>query len=102
VFHAAAVVDSFLAAFPRYNTDEQLEKLKGQREALVAKINSRLQTGKFDLSRLPEQDRLPVARRYVEFSESCLSWISTSRIWNSQSDSEKVGRTNCWWAACTE
>ena len=47
---------SFLAAFPRYSAEEQMENLRVEREALVANIDRRLQTGKFDLSCLPEQD----------------------------------------------
>lgn len=53
-FHDSALVDSFIAAVPHYNIADQLTRLRAERESLFAKINSRLQTGKFDLSRLPE------------------------------------------------
>ena len=68
-FHDPAIAESFLAAWPRYDAQKQLKSLRTERESLAGKIEQRLPTGKFDLSRLPEQDRLPVARRYVELRE---------------------------------
>ena len=49
-----------------------MNALKAERDVAVEKIERRLRTGKFDLSRLPEQDRLPVARRYIELTEKLL------------------------------
>jgi hypothetical protein len=68
-FRPPALADSFLAAWPRYNSEKQIENLRMEREMLAAKIDRRLKTGTFDLSRLPEQDRLPVARRYTDLHE---------------------------------
>jgi hypothetical protein len=58
-----------LAAWPRYDLKRQLENLRCERESLAGKIRGRLKIGKFDLSRLPERDRVAVARRYVELDE---------------------------------
>jgi hypothetical protein len=68
-FRDPALPESFLAVWPRYNSEEQIENLRTERERLAATIDRRLTTGSFDLSRLPEQDRLAVARRYIELHE---------------------------------
>jgi len=60
---------AFLAAWAHHDSQKQLEKLSAERGELVQRIDRRLQIGRFDLSRLPEQDRLPVARRYIDLQE---------------------------------
>jgi hypothetical protein len=68
-FETRAIVDEFVAAFPRYDLAARVNALNSERDVAAEKIERRLRTGKFDLSRLPEQDRLPVARRYIELTE---------------------------------
>src|SRR4051812_15227185 len=71
-FEAPAIAESFVAAFPRYDLEARVNELKAELDVAVEKIEGRLRTGKFDLSRLPEQDRLPVARGYIELAEKLL------------------------------
>jgi hypothetical protein len=96
VFRDPALAESFLAAWPRYSSGEQIENLRTEREMLAAKIDRRLKTGTFDLSRLPEQDRLPVARRYIELHEKLceldqqVSLIARSTGWSMRSPKATV------------
>jgi hypothetical protein len=69
VFHDRSIAESFLSAWPRYDAQKQFEILRSQRGSLKEKTEQRLKSGKYDLSCLAEQDRLPVARRYVELTE---------------------------------
>jgi len=67
--HDPAVAQLFLSAWPRYDRQRQVKSLSTARELLAEKIEQRMEGGKFDPSRLPERDRLPVARRYIELRQ---------------------------------
>ncbi len=71
-FEARSIAEEFVVAFPRYDLEARVNALNAERDVAVEKIERRLSTGKFDLSRLPEQDRLPVARRYIELADELL------------------------------
>jgi hypothetical protein len=44
VLHGSAVAESFLSAWPRYDSQKQIETLRTEREALEEKIEQRLKT----------------------------------------------------------
>jgi hypothetical protein len=68
-FRDPTLAESFVAAWPRYDSEEQIGALRTEREMVAATIDRRVKTGTFNLSGLPEQERLPVARRYIELHE---------------------------------
>jgi hypothetical protein len=49
-FSDPTLAESFVAAWPRYNSEEQIENLRTEREMPAAKIDRRWNTGTFDLT----------------------------------------------------
>jgi hypothetical protein len=66
LFRDEALANEFLDAFPQYQFEKRLERLRRERQLLTERVDRRLKRGGFDLSRFPEEQRPTIARRYVE------------------------------------
>jgi hypothetical protein len=66
LFRDDALATEFLQAFPKYQFQKRLGKLRREKQLLTERLDQRLRRGGFDLSRLPEDHRWTVATRYVE------------------------------------
>jgi hypothetical protein len=66
LFRDEALATEFLEAFPKYQFERRIEKLRRERQLLAERLEQRLRRGGFDLSRIAEDHRWIVATRYVE------------------------------------
>jgi hypothetical protein len=61
-----ALATEFLQAFPKYQFQKRLAKLRREKQLLTERLEQRLKRGGFDLSRVREDHRWIIATRYVE------------------------------------
>jgi hypothetical protein len=66
LFRDEPLATEFLNAFPRYQFDKRIERIRRERQLLTGRLEQRLKRGGFDLSRVQEDQRWTVATRYVE------------------------------------
>jgi hypothetical protein len=66
LFRDDALATEFLVAFPQYQFEKRIGKLRRERQLLAERLEQRLRRGGFDLSRIQEGHRWTVATRYVE------------------------------------
>jgi hypothetical protein len=66
LFRDDTLATQFLEAFPKYQFEKRIEKLRRERQMLTEWLEQRLKRGGFDLSRIADNDRWTVATRYVE------------------------------------
>jgi hypothetical protein len=66
LFRDETLATEFLEAFPQYQIEKRIEKLRRDRQLLTERLEQRLRRGGFDLSRIVDNDRWTVATRYIE------------------------------------
>jgi hypothetical protein len=66
LFRDDTLATQFLEAFPKYQFEKRIERLRRERQLLTERLEQRLRRGGFDLSRIADNDRWTVATRYVE------------------------------------
>jgi hypothetical protein len=66
LFQHDALATEFLVAFPQYQIEKTIEKLRCEIQLLTERLEQRVRRGGFDLSRFREDHRWTVAQRYVE------------------------------------
>ena len=66
LFRDEPLATEFLQTFPKYQFEKRIEGLRRERQLLTERLEQRLRRGGFDLSRVQEDHRWAVAKRYVE------------------------------------
>jgi hypothetical protein len=66
LFEEECLVHEFLDAFPGYQIERRIERLRRERQLLADKLEQRTGRGGYDLSRLNQKHRWTIARQYVE------------------------------------
>jgi hypothetical protein len=97
------VATEFLEAFPQYQIEKRIEKLRRERKLLNERLEQRLKRGAFDLSRVREDHRCIVAMRYVEVHDRIADlhrherWLETANaLGNDRLDKLAKEESDAW------
>jgi hypothetical protein len=103
LFRDDTVATEFLEAFPQYQFEKRIERLRRERQSLTEQLDQRLKRGGFDLSRCRDDHRWTVATRYVETHDKITDlhrherWLETaSGLGNDWLDKLAKEESNAW------
>jgi hypothetical protein len=103
LFRDDALATEFLQAFPKYQFQKRLGKLRREKQLLTERLEQRLKRGGFDLSRVGEDHRWIIATRYVEAHDKIADlhrherWLETANeLGNDWLDKLVNEESNAW------